>query len=157
MGKKHPSPAKNHLVPILQPLSSPNISKMLSHFMTFRSTIRELSQSLQRMEKMLDSTYQMFEIAQNIMTRRNRPPLLPEPDRNPPQNEQENLPIIDLPDNNEGPIDSPFAHLFRQIDPRFLFQLLQSPFVQRFISQFFAAPNKTAAKKVKYVSKRKHG
>lgn len=125
--------------------------------MTFRSTIRELSQSLQRMEKMLDSTYQMFEIAHNIMTKRNRPSLLPEPEKSPLHDKQDNVPIINLPDDKEGPIDSPFAHLFRQIDPRFLFQLLQSPFVQRFISQFLAAPNKTAATKVKYASKRKHG
>ena len=53
--------------PILPAFSSLNISKMLSHFMTFRSTIRDLSSSLQRMEKMLDSAYQMFEITQNII------------------------------------------------------------------------------------------
>ena len=55
--------------------------------------------------------------------------------------------MINLPPDQESPIQSPFAQLFRQIDPRFLFQLLQSPLVQRLISQFFTAPHKTASRK----------
>lgn len=157
--KKRPAPKKVNHPPILPAFSSQNISKMLSHFMTFHSAIRNLSSSLQRMEKMLDSTYQMFEIAQNMIGKRKQPSqsLLPSnPERNDPNEKKEDFPLINLPEENETPVNSPFAHLFQQLDPRFLFQILQSPLVQRFISQFFAAPNKTVSR-AKYPIRRKQG
>lgn len=157
--RKHPVPKNIKHPPILPAFSSLNISKMLSQFMTFRSMIQDLSSSLQRMEKMLDSAYQMFEITQNFIGTRNqsRQSLLPtNPDRKPSSDNEEDLPMINLPPDQESPIQSPFAQLFRQIDPRFLFQLLQSPLVQRLISQFFTAPQKSASR-IKLPTRRKQG
>ncbi|MCS1350970.1 hypothetical protein [Mechercharimyces sp. CAU 1602] len=45
-------------------LSSFNLASLLGNFFTIRSTVQDLSSSLQRVEKMFDSTYQMFEFAQ---------------------------------------------------------------------------------------------
>ncbi|MGA9173393.1 MAG: hypothetical protein WBZ33_05360 [Thermoactinomyces sp.] len=52
---------------LLSQLSSINIAKLLNGFMTFRSTIKELNASLQKMESMMDSAYQIFAITSQMM------------------------------------------------------------------------------------------
>lgn len=134
-------------LPILPGLSSLNIAKMLSHFMTFRSTIRDLSSSLQRMERMLDSTYQMFEIAQHIMVQKpnRRLPALPQP-KSKTTYDHEDAPIINLPSEDEDLPNPPFAELFKHFDPQLLMQILKSPMVQGMLSQFLTQPKSASAR-----------
>lgn len=139
--------------PILPGLSSVNTAKMLSYFMTFRSTVKELSSSLKRMEKMLDSTYQMFEIAQQVMNQKNVKSLpfssmTPTPEQSPAQPDEE-IPVIELPDNEPPPR---LAEIFNRFDPRLLYDLLKSPIIQQLISQLFTQPQKTS-----YRTRRKQG
>jgi hypothetical protein len=72
---------------LLSQLSSINIAKILNGFMTFRSTIKELNTSLQKMENMMDSAYQILAMTSRMMApgRRGggRFPLLPPFGRNP--------------------------------------------------------------------------
>ena len=59
------------------PLSSLNLANILGHFLTVRSVIKDLSTSLERLENILDSLYQMFEIAQTLMAQKRRTPDVP--------------------------------------------------------------------------------
>jgi len=158
--KKQPISENTHRSPIVPGFSSLNISKMLSHFVTFRSAIRDLSSSIQRMEKILDTTYQMFEIVQNVMNQRHHPPiqslLPPDPESQHSFEAKEEFPLMKLPkeENESAP---PFSQLLRQIDPNIIIQILQSPIVQRFLSQFLAAPNKVSPKINQSIHKRKQG
>lgn len=146
--KRTATPKESLQPPILSGLSSINIAKMLSHFMTFRSTIKDLSVSLQRMEKMLDSTYQMFEIAQTMMDHKSNPKQFPAPVRKkqPRQDpDQEEIPIINLPQDDSVP-QSPFSQLFRHFDPQLFMQILKSPMAQRLFSQLLAQPKNASAR-----------
>lgn len=133
---------------------------MLSHFMTFRSAIRDLSSSIQRMEKILDTTYQMFEIVQSVMKKRQQPIqslLPPNPESQSPLEPNEDYPLINLPAENESPSAPSFSKLFSQIDPNLFIQILQSPMIQRLISQLFASPNHVSSKASHPIRKRKQG
>lgn len=139
----------DHRSPILPAFTSVNISKMLSHFMTFRSAIRDLSSSIQRMEKMLDTTYQMFEIVHNVIKHRHQPiqSLLPPELESPHANEpKDDFPFMNRPSENESNSPPSFSQLFSQIDPNFFIQLLKSPMFQRLISQFLASPKNASLK-----------
>lgn len=151
--KKRPVQKETVHPPILPGLSSVNTAKMLSYFMTFRSTVKELSSSLRRMEKMLDSTYQMFEIAQHVMNQKKNIQPLPfssTPSTQSPVPKNEEIPVIELPDDEESP--PPLAEVLSRFNPRLLYDLLKSPIVQQLISQLFAQPQKTS-----YRPKRKQG
>ena len=128
--------------------------------MTFRSAIRDLSSSIQRMEKILDTTYQMFEIVQSVMKKRQQPIqslLPPNPESQSPLEPNEDYPLINLPAENESPSAPSFSKLFSQIDPNLFIQILQSPMIQRLISQLFASPNHVSSKASHPIRKRKQG
>ena len=54
-GKAKPEP--------LPPMTSEHIAKVLSGFMTLRSTIKTLSKSIQKLENIMDSAYKIFELS----------------------------------------------------------------------------------------------
>ena len=117
------------------PLSSLNLANILSHFLTVRSMIKELSTSLKRLENILDSLYQMFEIAQTLMVQRRRTPerpllrlLPPRTQQSPSGWQQGEFPSGDSPDS---PASFPGNIDFNQI-----MALLQSPLVQNLLSQW---------------------
>src|SRR5690606_35520546 len=68
--------AKSERLPAVgpAPLSSLTLTNSLSHFLTVRSKIKELSSSRKRLETILDSLSQMFEIAHTLMVQRRRTP-----------------------------------------------------------------------------------
>src|SRR5690606_40723671 len=88
--RKRKKAAKSERLPAVgpAPLSSLNLANILSHFLTVRSMIKELSTSLERLENILDSLYQMFEIAQTLMVQRRRTPGRPFLRLLPPRNKQ---------------------------------------------------------------------
>lgn len=111
------------------PLSSLNMANILSHFLTVRSAIKELSTSLQRLENILDSVYQMFEIAQTFMAQQQRAPGRP-PLRLIPPRTPKNSPLEQEGVSPSG--DSPLGN----IDIGQIMALLQSPLVQNLLSQW---------------------
>lgn len=100
-------------------LSSLNLAKILSGFMTFRSTVRDLSTSIQKVESMMDSAYRMFEVASQFMPQSrqtgrqgNQPFSARPPFSNPNElgrpNEDE-IPVIRLPmEERQGEPPFPF-------------------------------------------------
>lgn len=135
------------------PLSSINIAKILSSFLTFRSSVKELSQSIQKIEGMMDSAFQMFEMATR-MFQQNRgnmfPPLPPGQRPFPSLNarnqqnhrpfdffEDEEIPVIDLPEPRERFPSSRNTPSLSNINFQQILSLISSPLIQRFISQMF--------------------
>lgn len=168
--KKVTSPAKTIQPPgkakpdPLPPMSSVNIAKVLSGFMTLRSTIQDLSKSIQRLENMMDSAYKIFELTNNMKAaqhglppQRNFP-MLPSPDREhtprehtPSLNEDEEIPVIDWP--GEEKTGSP--SFLQSINIGQIIELLRSPWIQKMIAQMFQP--KTASTSSYSHIKRKQG
>ncbi|SDW58574.1 hypothetical protein SAMN05444487_104190 [Marininema mesophilum] len=113
--------------------TTPNLANVISSFYTIRSTVQQLSDSLQRMEKIMSNAYQMFEIANTFMGRRNAPGLFGGPRRRPrlrlikPPEEDGEIPRLNLPD--ELPRGGGGSFGISQI-----FKLIQSPIVQQLLS-----------------------
>lgn len=160
-----PAPSKEKQTSLLpSPLSSINLAKLLSGFMTFRSTIKDLSHSIQRMENLMDSTYQMFEIASRMLSgsspqeRRNLLTLLPTPKGKQPE-EDEEIPVIHLPfeeKRDSGSAGMPLGPLLQNIDFSQLLAIMQSPLFQNLISNLFRT-NKSATVSTRTDLKRKQG
>lgn len=134
------------------PLSSISLAQMLSGFLTFRSTVKDLSTSLQKMESIMDNTYQFFHLAQQFMGKKSifgnqRRPLFPLP-KNPGNFNStdsslpdEEIPVINLP-KNMGNIGNPLlGRLLRNMDLNQMMSLMQSPLVQKILSGFFSRGN----------------
>ncbi|SFS94202.1 hypothetical protein [Marininema halotolerans] len=135
------------------PMTTPNLANVISSFYTIRSTVQQLSDSLQRMEKIMTNAYQMFEIANSFMGRRREPGLFGGPRRRPrlrlikPPEEDGEIPRLNLPDEPPGGGNGAFG--IGQ-----LFKLMQSPFVQQMLSGLMNA--KTSDQESK-PSKQKQG
>jgi hypothetical protein len=150
-GKAKPEP--------LPPMTSEHIAKVLSGFMTLRSTIQDLSKSIQKLENIMDSAYKIFELsnqmksAQQAFPSQRAFPMLPPPDREhtPSLPREEDIPVIDWPDEKKA--DPP--SLFSSISIGQILELLQSPWIQRMIAQLFRP--KTASTSSYSQIKRKQG
>lgn len=134
------------------PLSSVNIAKILSGFLTFRSSVKELSQSIQKIENIMDSAVQMFEIASKVIRQNHSNMPLPLPpgeqtflplssrkrskDRS-FEFSDEDIPIIDFPELDERYPAAPGSSIFSNINWQQILSLISSPFVQRLITQLF--------------------
>lgn len=132
------------------PLSSISLAQMISGFLTFRSTVKDLSTSLQKMESIMDNTYQFFHLAQQFMGKKSlfqnqRRPLFPLP-KNPGNSNSsdltdEEIPVINLP-KNIGNIGNPLlGRLLQNMDLNQIMSLMQSPLIQKMISSFFSRGN----------------
>ncbi|MBD1371635.1 hypothetical protein IC620_04595 [Hazenella sp. IB182357] len=143
-------PYQTSIVPKLaRDLSSINIAKVLTNFMTFRSTVKDVSTSIQKLEKMMDSAYDMFELSSQFFgdtkKRGKRSPFLPPPR---PKHEQgDDIPIINLPEgNHKGPLNSnflsmlgPLSGVLKNVDIAQIMKIMQSPFAQKMISNLLKA------------------
>jgi hypothetical protein len=137
------------------PLSSINIAKVLSGFLTFRSSVKELSESIQKIEKIMDSTFQVVELASTMLQQHHRSlfppfssgeqPYAPFTARNRKKNrplnlineDDEEIPVIRLPEPRE-PFLSPSGPPFLpNINFQQILSFLSSPLIQRLVSQFF--------------------
>ncbi|PTX59892.1 hypothetical protein C8P63_11036 [Melghirimyces profundicolus] len=125
-------------------LSSIDLSKMINGFYTLRSTLKDLSSSLQRIEKIMDNAYQMFEIANHFVgqgrafpRRRFRPPLrLVKPNRH----EEEEIPRLNLPGpDEEAGQGGSLSTLLQNIDIPQMLKFLQSPFFRQMMTEFTQA------------------
>jgi hypothetical protein len=110
-------------------------------FVSFRSTIHDLSQSLQRLESMMDHTTSLFSVGRNIRAGKGPfVPQLPKPpvSKNDFKNEfkDEEIPIIKLP--KMPPPRSPFLRLLQYIDMGKVLNILQSPMMKGIFTQMFA-------------------
>lgn len=119
------------------PLSSLNLANILGHFLTIRSVIKDLSTSLKRLENILDSLYQMFEIAQTLMAQKQRTPGRPPLRLIPPRNTKKSFSGLREDESHSGDSSSnapiPFPG---NIDINQIMALLQSPLVQNLLSQW---------------------
>lgn len=147
--KKEPTPKK---------LSTPSLSTIISGFFSMRNTIKDLSDSLQRMEKIMDNTYRMFELATSLWGQRPgtrgrlpRPPLrLIKPNPGPhfsPEREDE-IPRLNLPPEDGKNDGNPsLARLLDNIDMSQILKVMQSPLVQQMLNSMMQA--KTSNHKAK--------
>lgn len=128
---------------LLQSLSSIDLVSILNSFYTVRSTVKDLRVSLEKLDSVLDSAYQMFEIAQGFINRESsrprRPPLrlLPSPGNRSSQAYRRR----ESPGQTERPSedvqsDNPLAGIFENIDMEQIISLMQSPLVQGLLKQF---------------------
>ncbi|MFC4078103.1 hypothetical protein [Salinithrix halophila] len=164
--KRSPAPgSKSRAAPRTKPSVKPapnkaeetnpfNMAQLISSFFTLRSTVQQLSESLQRMEKIMSNAYQIFEMASTFVGRgqgrrmpRRRPPLrLIKPNR-----EEEDFPRLDLPDGPPGPpgASGPLSKIMENIDMNQLFKLLQSPMVQQMLNSMMASKTSDSERKQK--------
>jgi hypothetical protein len=150
--KKRKKPASSVTSPTLPTtpsnLSSANIAKILSGFMTFRATLKDLSYSLERMQSLMDSVYQVVGVASNFMTRSRQrrlgiPPNPFQPFPRPRRTEQEEIPRIQLPleQQGEGASSSTNSPL-KNFDFGQLWNIIQSPLFQNLFSSFLQSKAK---------------
>jgi hypothetical protein len=159
--KKRKKPASSVTSPALPTtpsnLSSANIAKVLSGFMTFRATLKDLSYSLQRMQSLMDSVYQVVGMASNLMGKsRQRRFGLPsnpfQPFPRPRRIEQEEIPRIQLPFEQQGEATSSTNSPLKNFDFSQLWNIMQSPLFQGLISGLLnnkAKPTVSAQPKTK--------
>lgn len=152
-GKKRKTrfPPAKPAKPVKQPpeylsqLSSVNIAKVLSGFMSLRSTVQDLSQSIQRIENMLDSAYKILELTNQISAANRRrkhrpfPMLAPSREQRMPSQpaEEEEIPVIEWPDEGKPDSEMPFAPLLQSINIGQIIEILKSPFIQKILAQIF--------------------
>lgn len=142
-------PAVDPKMPVLSDkhlsnLSSINIAKMLSNFMTFRSIVKDVSQGINKLEGFMDSTFSMFRVAQQMMgqSSRSRNPfsfLLPSGKaKGQDSAEDEEIPIIKFPGENRKSKKSGtppmLGSLMENIDMNQIFKIAQSPMFQKMLS-----------------------
>ncbi|MFD1427777.1 hypothetical protein JOD24_002868 [Kroppenstedtia sanguinis] len=142
--RRRPRPQKR--LPPREPQSdavSDSLSKWINGFYTFRTTLKDFSESLQRMEKIMDNAYQMFEMATQFANQkqphRGRPPLrLVQPRRQ--EEDEEEIPRLNLPppDGDTDSVDTS-SHPFQNFDFTQLLKILQLPFVRQLMSDLIQA------------------
>lgn len=128
-----------------------SLANIISSFYTFRSSVQDLSATLQRIENILDSCYRIMEIAQTFLDRKPAPPM-----RSPLRL----LPPLKRFNENETPSFSPFrdpepfdAEMPSQgpslgnLDIQKIMTLLQSPLVQNLLSGFLQGNNRSGHKR----------
>jgi hypothetical protein len=143
-------------IPNLPDLSSINIAKLLSNFMTLRSIVKNCTRTLGQVEKFMDSTWSMFNVAQTMMgqarPKRKNPFsfLLPPPKKEAKNKAQdhddEEIPVIKFPGEDTKPNSkskskskkqSPppmLGNLMENIDMGQIFKVMQSPIFQQMLS-----------------------
>ncbi len=138
-----PVESPKYLPDYLSELSSINIAKVLSGFMSLRSTVQDLSQSIQKIENMLDSAYKILEFTNHISSanrrHRHRPFSIPAPSRKerPKPTIDEEIPVIEWPDEEKPNREFPVAPLLQSINIGQIVEILKSPFMQKMIAQIF--------------------
>lgn len=137
-------------------LSSANIAKMISNFMTFRSLVKDVSQGIGRLEGFMDSTYNMFSVAQQMLgsTNRKKNPfsfLLPKAKKK--DIDDEEIPIIKFPGENKrsksksGPPPM-LGNLMENIDINQILKIAQSPMFQKMLSGLLTGKAASASSSV---------
>lgn len=127
----------------LPKLSTSQIVKILDHFVTVRSTVKNVSASIQRIENFIDSTYQLMDIANYFIgNTKEKGVTIPPPPKNQEEEikksklpfKDEEIPVIDLPKDKEAAPS--VGQILSKIDPKLLLSLLGSPVIKRFLTQF---------------------
>lgn len=133
------------------PSPSLSLANIISSFYTFRSSVQDLSASLQRIENILDSCYRIFELAQTFVDRKPaaaRSPLqlLPPGIRTP----KKNRPLPFFQDNPQDNAETPsLGPLLANLDLQKMMELLQSPLVQSLLSGMLQGNNQNSSLKRK--------
>lgn len=151
--RSHPRRARKRRKPVPQKNSTPqnnqtdlnsiNLTKIINGFYTLRSTLKDLSQSLHRMERIMDNAYQMFEMANQFMGQRRSPSRFRPPLRlvKPNRHEEEEIPRLNLPPPNPDPEGNTQSspNPLQQFDFSQLIKILQSPLFKQILSQLMQA------------------
>lgn len=127
--------------------TSSGLTKLITGFYTFRTTLKDFSESLQRMEKIMDNAYQMFEMATQFMNQEQLPPgrpplrLVQPRRREEEEDDEEVIPRLNLPllDGNPDSADPSSSHPFQNFDFTQLLKILQLPFVRQLMSDLMQA------------------
>lgn len=137
---------------LIPSLNSLNLVRILNSFYTIRSTVKDLRVTLEKLDRAMDSAYQMFEIAQGFIgTERSRSGrrtplrLLPSPNRTSNQPSERNGMPQTSPDNDEQADNNPLAGLLQNIDIEQIFTIMQSPIVQSILKQLAQGESSEAA------------
>jgi hypothetical protein len=134
-------------------MNTPNLANIISSFLTFRSTVKDLSTSLHRLENIMDNTYQMFELAHSFLDKKNSPRRRRSPLRLIKPSKEEEIPRLNLPplEKESGISNSQLSRFFEGIDIAQVLKLLQTPFVQQILSRIIqgASTSDTAFRKQK--------
>jgi hypothetical protein len=134
-------------IPATSALPNINILKIMNGFVSFRSTIHDLSQSLQKLESMMDHTTKLFSVGRNLRSGKGPfVPQLPKPPIRRDEFKDEEIPIIKLP--KMPPSRSPFIRLLEYVDMGKVMNILQSPILQNVLTQIFSPKQATARSSV---------
>lgn len=124
-----------------------DLTTLINGFFTFRTTVKDLSLSLQRLENIMDNAFKVFDIANNWVGQQRspwrRPPLrLVRPRQEP----DEDIPRLDLPPDGPPGMGggqqsggNPLGKLMENVDMGQLFRLMQSPVVQNILKGMMQA------------------
>jgi hypothetical protein len=135
--------------PVPKTLPNFNILKLMNGFVSFRSTIRDLNQSLQQLVSIMDRSSKMYS------ARRDTGPFLPQlpsPPVNKPEFSDEDIPIIKLP--NMPNLNSPLLRMFGNIDMNRMMGIIQSPIFQNILTRIFPVKQATTRARVTRSRKR---
>lgn len=126
---------------LLKSLGTINFAKIVDSFTALQSTVRDLRASLERLDRLMNSAYQLLGMfnglaRNNSFSNRQLPiGLLPPPGDE--SWEQHSPTDTNNPSDNEtNNSNPPLSGLLEQIDVGQLMSMLQSPIVQQFIKQF---------------------
>ncbi|SHE43668.1 hypothetical protein SAMN05444392_101460 [Seinonella peptonophila] len=117
-------PEKKGITSLLPKVSAAQVVKAINHLLTVRNTVRTVSSSIQRIENFVDSTCQLFEIANNFIDIPKDQTSAPAQKKNPGSKlpfKDEEIPKIDLPNN---PPASGLGQMLGRIDPKALLGML---------------------------------
>ncbi|WP_124727317.1 hypothetical protein [Staphylospora marina] len=136
--------------PSLPRLSSRNIAKILSGFLTLRSTVKELSLSLQKLERLMDSAWFFLHSARQLRKGGMNPLALLPPAGNRQESggkndsEDDEIPVIRPPEGfgEENGNLTPFG--MKGIPLGQILAVLQSPLVWRWLGELLNARKQTA-------------
>lgn len=163
----------------LSNLNSINLAKLLDGFFTFRHTLKNVSHSIQQMEKILDSTYQFFDVAKSFRGNRFSGPGLPsflqppssdsstqlesQKNRSSQGSDAKNLiddlevPKLQLPSPNNKSQENdfhPLAGLLQNIDISQVMKLLQNPMIQKLLSNLMRPKPAAGSEKIQIASQK---
>jgi hypothetical protein len=138
--------------PVPKTLPNFNILKLMNGFVSFRSTIQELNQSLQQLVSIMDRSSKMYSAGRDTTGRGPFLPQLPSPPVNKPEFSDEDIPIIKLP--NMPNLNSPLLRMFGNIDMNRMMGIIQSPIFQNILTRIFPVKQATTRARVTRPRKR---
>lgn len=151
-------------------LNTINLAKILNGVLTFRTALKKLSNSIQQIEKIMDSTFQFLEIAKAFSSqRKSSNNFLPAPKKkaeNKSSDPKELIDDLEVPDLSipAYPVEprernvndnSSWLNIFQNLDFQQIGNLLQNPLLQRLLFHFLQPKQASYRPYIKRESKKR--